>query len=106
MGAKRICGQLGGTGFVNVTRATQDNVCPNNTVACSSETDAENTVCYPKGVNMLTNCPITDIKFVLTSEVESYASAGYRNASFNDTTSIVYSQTANSLPVTSTLVQY
>ena len=55
---------------------------------------------------MTTSCPVTDIKFVLKTDVATYTAAGYKDASFNDTTSVVYSQTANSLPVTSTLVQY
>ena len=52
-------------------------------------------------------CPITDIKFVLTSDLDTYTANGYHTvAAFNETTTLIYSTTTNNLPITSTAVQY
>ena len=56
---------------------------------------------------MSATCPITDILFVLTSDVDTYTAQGYQTVGvFNDTTTLIYSTDVNSLPITSTAIQY
>jgi len=55
-----MCGKTGGKPFLNVTRPDPTSLnCPEGTVACSTNTTADNTICYPpKDLDL---CPITDL---------------------------------------------
>ena len=55
-----MCGSKSGEPFLNVTRPDPTTLnCPAGTVACSTKTSADNTICYPP--DELEKCPITDM---------------------------------------------
>lgn len=59
----QICGKRGGDSYSDVVRPDINNKCPNNTVACSNKTSAQNTICYPQ-IDLEAKCPVTSLKFV------------------------------------------
>jgi hypothetical protein len=71
----RVCGATGGLPFVNTTRPSEDTdgtyFCPSGTEACSSFTNSSNTVCVELGTTA-SNCPITDLQIVTTSELVNF----------------------------------
>jgi len=102
---KRICGKRGGDSFLNVTRVDKDGTCPNKTAPCVPDADPDNIVCYEIEAGKK-NCPITDLKFVENSEVDTYVAKDYISHEFNSTTSIVTSRSTNSMPPTSIKLEY
>ena len=112
-GGKTICGRRDGTPFANVTRANENNKCPDGYNRCSDATSAENTICYPKSQTNYV-CPITDLRFVLTSSVPSYNTGAdgkvkdtYKSVEFNSTTSLIYStKVGDNLPISSQRLDY
>jgi len=59
-----LCGTLGGVPFAKVKRVDAAGACPAGTEACPGEAKKtpDNTLCYPTA--QMSECPITDIKFV------------------------------------------
>jgi hypothetical protein len=70
----RVCGQsTGQMGFLNVTRPVKSTnnqgfECPQNTYQCSNFTNATTTMC----VTNMNQCPVTDVQFVLNTNVQNY----------------------------------
>ena len=63
LGAYKVCGKRNGIPFVDVQRplweeAEEEYRCPVDFVACSENTDPENTIC----TTSVDSCPITDIR--------------------------------------------
>ena len=58
-----ICGQRGGTGFINATRVDADGNCPSGFAPCSTLTSLENTICYDNTLQRDKVCPITGFEF-------------------------------------------
>ena len=102
-----ICGKQGDLSFANVSRPNLENQRPSGYQACSTNTEAENTICYADDTDMTATCPITDILFVLTLDLDTYIAKGYQTVwVFNDTTTLIYFTDFNSLQITSTAIQY
>ena len=103
LGGVVLCGTRGGEPFASVTRPDANNQCPAGTSACSSATSAENTVCYPDDEKE-SKCPITSMRFELTSGIDSSAATAIR---VSDEYSLVFSKSsADSLPITSTQMAF
>lgn len=68
-----ICGKQGYQAFKDAIRPNSDNQCPSGTSPCSQATSAGNTVC----ASDLTQCPITDVKFVAANQVSSFSRQNY-----------------------------
>lgn len=100
-GLKTICGKRSGVPFANIVRADHDNKCPVDHIPCSEKTTAENTICYPKSETNY-ECPITDIRFVLTTEKATVLQSNdYKSMPFNQTTELLYSKSVgDNLPIT------
>ena len=96
-----ICGKKGGLPFQNVTRAINTNGdCPEYYEACAPNSAADNTICYPTSA-LESSCPITDILVIETSAAQTFENKGYSTVALNDTASIAFSKTVDSLPPTS-----
>lgn len=73
----RFCGKRNGMSFANAVRPVKGKgpnpsyKCPTNTVACSSETSNDHTICI-KSSDKASKCPITLAKFVLDSGASAY----------------------------------
>lgn len=95
---------------MDVTRPDlETKLCPEGTKACSPKTTIDHTVCYPEA-DIDTNCPITDLKFVASSEKKAYSNKGYEAIALSggakEQNLFVYSKTAtDNLPITSTRVE-
>ena len=100
-----FCGKRGGKSFIDVTRPDlETKLCPEGTKPCSSKTTIDNTVCYPEA-DIDSSCPITDFKFVASSEKKTYSDRGYTTIELSggpkDQNLFVYSKTAtDNLPIT------
>ena len=97
LGELTICGQRGGDPFKTVTRPNSANQCPSGTSACSTNTRAENTVCYPDSEK--SKCPITGITFEPTT---ASTDPSLTSVPLTDEFNLVFSKTADSLPITTT----
>ena len=97
-----ICGKRGFQAFKDATRPDSQNNCPNGTSPCSSKTTAENTICTAD----VSQCPITDVKFILDSERRSYASQNYSISALaiNDRYLATSTSATNNLPIQSTKI--
>ena len=67
--------------------------------------DESNIVCYPDSDHEEA-CPITSIKFVKNSEVDSYMSNNYTARQFDESQWLVFAKHTNNLPITTTKVEY
>ena len=101
----QVCGKLGGSPFINTTRVSVGTKeCPDQTQACSKLTNENTTVC----VADLTDCPVTDVKFVLNSDLSDYNlnansttnEVTYDQVAYSSTVSILFSKNAGSMPIT------
>ena len=71
--------------------------CPNENERCSQFTNASTTICVP--INTKTaNCPITDLKFVVKTDMGKYnldpsdtSKPLYKVVNYTETSSILYS---------------
>ena len=92
---------MGGQPFQNVTRPDESNQCPENTSPCSSNTQAENTVCYAEE-DLEKACPITDVQVIESSATTAFRAKGYTilDVAFNSTASVAYYKGADNLPLT------
>jgi hypothetical protein len=104
-----FCGTTGGKPFLTAERVDPSTKkCKSGYVACSDETSAENTICVRSGEQ--DQCPITFMTFTEDEDDIKY----YKNDTENyvvqkveDDTYFVYSKTrGDSLPITSTSVEY
>ena len=59
LGEGSVCGLRADKEFSEYLRPNADNVCPETTVACSSVTSTENTICVPFKDKEAGLCPIT-----------------------------------------------
>ena len=104
----RFCGTRGGSAFINVQRPelvkeTEKYACPSGSVACSTETKDESTICV-KTAKKATDCPLTTMKFVEKSKATttSYPAASYKIQKVDDEYSFVTSAVkGDNLPLTS-----
>ena len=81
-------------------RPNLQNECPSGTSACSQNTSPENTVCYPLEEHA-DACPITEIKFVQNSELDTIQDS-FTQVTFNSEKTLVYSKNiADALPLSS-----
>ena len=99
-GGKSICGVRGGKSFSEVLRPNLQNECPSGTSACSQNTNSGNTVCYPQEEHD-DACPITEIKFVQNSELDSIQDS-FTQVTFNSEKTLLYSKNnLDALPISS-----
>ena len=76
------------------------NECPSGTSACSQKTKSENTVCYPLAEHA-DACPITEIKFVLNSELDAIQD-NFAQVTFSSEKTLIYSKSnIDALPLSS-----
>ena len=99
---KYICGLKGGANFTTAIRPDYDtDVCPDGTVLCSVQTDAETTICAAS----LDSCPITEMIVVPHNYRSDYETYDYQIQDINNLMSLVTSKnSSNSLPITTTKV--
>ena len=104
----RVCGTRGGLPFVDAERVELNGKCPHGTAACSMDTTAENTVCYPAEEHS-TKCPITSINVMGENEAKAYdspqAAGKFHTLRLDGDHTLVYGTSANSLPITSVKVE-
>ena len=103
-----MCGRDNGVPFLNATRPAVQGGCPEGYEVCNPNTIAENTICYNvETQDPTTDCPITDVRFVLNEDVEGLVRIGFESRDFNETTSLVFSRTlGDNLPITQTRIEY
>lgn len=79
-------------------RPDQANNCPSGTQKCSILTEAQNSVC----VQSLEDCPINDLEFVLTSQVQSRDSYWESAVTYANGYSLRFTTQGDMNPVTTT----
>ena len=95
----------GGLPFQYVTRPNSAGECPEGTTACSSNTSADNTVCYPPNDHH-SKCPITEIKIIDTSDDHLYSNEIWIKQYLVENEKIfMYNKVADSRPIVSTRVE-
>ena len=100
VGQFSICGSQGGKPYIEVQRAGKDGRCRQGTLRCSDRTSTANTVCYPED-KLLTDCPIIDIRFASSSDLEQDWE-GYTRLDLPGGGALMYTTTnADSRPITS-----
>ena len=108
-GTKRICGQNNSEPFLNATRPDYTTgECPSGYAKCTDKTSNENTICYDTSIDgEKEKCPITDIRFLPTNDVDDFlnTNTGYQSLNFNDSAYIVWSKDYDSLPITQTRIE-
>jgi len=101
---KTVCGLRGGSTFKEAIRANKKGSCPAGYMACSNSTSPENTICYSLKDNSKNACPITALFFVENSKVDTYIKNGYESGGLIGDKVLVYSKSANGLPISTTHV--
>lgn len=102
----RVCAKRGTVGYGQVQRNLEiqiGGVCPNGYDYCGSHYNnirptAENTICLPVSDVKAGKCPITDLKFITKTEIQTYQNKGYQ-VSFVKDMVIAFSKMPNQLPI-------
>ena len=80
-----VCGKRGGQRFLDTVRPNSDGECPGKTLPCSRITSPENTICIEPGESesdILSRCPITEIKLVEPNEADQLDTTHYKVLDF------------------------
>ena len=100
-----VCGKRGGQRFLDTVRPNIDGECPGKTLPCSRITSPENTICIEPGdseSDILSRCPITEIKLVDPNEADQLDTTHYKVLDFKSWKLVYSKDRVDSLPIQTT----